>query len=195
MARGADKGAAKNMARDASKGASRGADKNKSRENWAKKLKVWQLLLGLLLVIGGTTLFIVGVSGGFGKPKAEIDVEYYCSDNCEPRYMDLTPSEYEKLVADKKSFVVLIDQGGCKTADKLKEFMSEYASSEGFRVYKIIFEDVKKTSLYDFVKYYPSVAVASKGKVIGFLRADADEDADAYNQYKAFETWIQKYLK
>ena len=159
-------------------------------------MKVWQLLIGVFLVVGGGVLFVVAVSGGFdGTPKAEIDAEYRCGDNCDGEYMELSVGEYEKLVAEKKSFVVMVDQGGCKTADNLKKFVTEYAKTKGIKVYKMMFEDVKKTSLHDFVKYYPSVAVISKGKIIGFLRADADEDSDAYNKYDAFEAWANRYLK
>ena len=158
-------------------------------------LKVWQLLAGLLLVVGGTTVFIVLVSGMFDNSKATLDAEYFCSENCDGEYMDLDASEYEKLMEEKKSFAVFIDQGGCTTADRLRGFVKDYASSHGFKVYRMMFEEMKKTSLHDFVKYYPSVAVISRGKVVGYLRADADEDSDAYNNYDAFLTWMQKYLK
>lgn len=160
-----------------------------------KNLKVWQLIVGLVLVVGGSVLFIVGVSGGFGIEKAVLDAEYVCEDGCEFSYTELTPEEYEKLVAEKKSFVVMIDQGGCVTAERLREeYVRDFAISKKIKVYKMMFADLKKTSLYDFVKYYPSVVVVSKGKPIGWLRADSDEDADAYNKYEAFEGWIEKYL-
>lgn len=159
------------------------------------KLKTWQLLVGLLIVIVGTTLFVVGVSGGFGVKKAVLDAEYTCEDDCEFSYMEIGPEEYEKLIEDKKSFVVMVDQGGCTTADRLREeFVRKFAVDKRIKVYKMMFSDVKKSSMGDFVKYYPSVAVISKGKVIGWLRADSDEDADAYNKYEAFEEWIKKYL-
>ena len=161
-----------------------------------KKLKVWQLIVGLFVVVGGAVLFVVAVSGGFDRvPKAEIDSEYQCGDNCDGEYVELSAEEYEKMIADKKSFVVLVDQGGCKTADRMKEFVKEFAKEKGIKIFKMMFEDVKKTSLHDNVKYYPSVAVISNGQVIGNLRADADEDADAYNGKEAFETWVGKYLK
>lgn len=160
------------------------------------KLKTWQLLIGLLLVIGGTTLFIVGVSGGFGTEKAVLDKEHICEEDCEFSYMELTPEAYEKLVVEKKSFVVMVDQGGCTTAERLREeFVKNFAIDKGIRVYKMMYSDLLKTSLHDFVKYYPSVAVVSNGKVKGWLRADSDEDSDAYNKYNKFEEWMQKYLE
>lgn len=158
------------------------------------KLKIWQLILGLFLVIGGSTLFIVGVSGSFGDQRAVLDPEYECV-KCKFEYTELLPDGYEELIKEKKSFVVVVDQGGCKTADKLREFVKEFAEKNKIKVYKMMFEDMKKTSLHDSVKYYPSVAVISRGKVIGWLRADADEDSDAYNKYEAFEAWANKYIK
>lgn len=161
-----------------------------------KKLKVWQLLIGVIVVVGGGILFVVAVSGGFdGLSKAEVSTEYRCEGECDGEYIELSPDEYSKLIADKKSFVVLVDQGGCKTADMLKGFVKDFATEKGIKVLRIMFEDMKKTSLHDTVKYYPSVVVVSNGKVTGFLRADSDEDADAYNKYEDFEAWINKYLK
>ena len=157
-------------------------------------LKVWQLLIGLLLVVGGTTVFVVLASGAFSRVSMTVDTEYICGESCDGEYMELSPEEYEKLVAEKKSFVVFVDQGGCTTADRLRGFVKDYASSHGFKVYKMMFEEMKETSLHDFVKYYPSVALISWGKVVGFLRADADEDSDAYNKYEAFEGWMGEYL-
>lgn len=159
-----------------------------------KNLKVWQLIIGLVLVVGGSALFVIGVSGGLGGEKAELDAEYKCND-CEFEYMELTPEEYERLIADKKSFVVMVDQGGCTTADRLKGFLKDFATDKGIKAYRVIFGDMKKTSLNDFVKYYPSVVVISRGKVIGWLKADSDDDSDAYNKYEAFESWINNYLK
>ena len=159
------------------------------------KLKTWQLLVGLLVVILGSAGFIVAVSGGFSGGKVEVSAEYRCGSECDGKYMDLTAEDYEKSVTEKKTFVVLVDQGGCKTADRLKDFVADYAIKKGIKVFRMMFSDMKTTSLYDLVKYYPSVAVVSDGKVVGFLRADEDEDSDAYNKSEAFEAWIDKYLK
>ena len=160
-------------------------------KNW----KIWQLVIGLILVVGGTVVFILAVSGVFSSPKAEISAEYLCGDSCSGEYTELTPEEYEKLIEEKKSLVVFVDQGGCTTADRLEGYVSDWSKERGIKVFKMMFEQMKKTSLAESVKFYPSVAVISNGKPIGWLRADEDEDADAYNNYDAFLTWVQKYLK
>ena len=87
-----------------------------------------------------------------------------------------------------------MDQGGCRTADKLREYVLDWASTAGVKVYRMMFSDVKETPLYEFVRFYPSVAVISKGEVVEWLRADADEDAEAYNNYDEFVKWIDRIL-
>ncbi len=159
------------------------------------RLKIWQLVALLILVVGGTTLFVGLASGWFSDNRAEISAEYLCGDNCDGEYMDLTIEDYDKLVADKKSFVIFVDQSGCTTADRLEGFVADYGKSKGIKVYKIMFEDVKKSSLHDSVKYYPSVVVVKNGNVLKWLKADEDEDSDAYNRYDSFQEWANKYIK
>ena len=171
-----------------------GGKKPESMQKQLSKMKIWQLVLALALVVSGTILFVGAVSGWFGGVKVTLEAEYYCKEECDGEYMSISGEEYEKFAEAKKSFVIFVDQTGCKTADKLREYMRDYAKEIGVKVYTIMFNNARETSLHDTVKYYPSVAVISRGKVIGFLRADSDEDADAYNNYGAFKEWIQRYL-
>ncbi len=159
-----------------------------------KKAKVWQLVLGLIVVVGGTVLFVGAVSGWFGQGKVTLDAEYYCEEGCGEEMAELDERSYEELITDERSFVVFIDQGGCKTADRLREYMKQFAAEEGVVAYRMMFEKVKGTSLHDSVKFYPSVAVISKGRVYRYLRADEDEDAEEYNDYEAFKEWMQNLI-
>ena len=160
-----------------------------------KKLKTWQLLIGLVLIILGSVLFILAVSGVFGQSKAEISEEYVCGEDCDGEYIELTPEEYEKMIEEKKSFVVFVDQSGCTTANRLRIYLEDWSNERGIKIFKIMFEQMKKTSLHDFVKFYPSVAVISNGQPIGWLKADEDADSDAYNNYDAYKIWASQYLK
>ena len=160
-----------------------------------RKLKVWQLVGLLLVVVFGAVLFVGLAAGWFFDKRAALSPEYFCGDECTGEYENLTIEKYEELIKDKKSFMVFVDQGGCTTADRLEGFASDLAKSRKIKIYKIMFEDMKKSSLHDKVKYYPSLVVISNGNPIGWLRADEDEDSDAYNRYDAFEIWVNKYLK
>ena len=136
---------------------------------------------------------MMAVGGWFDNKKVIIDSEYDCEEECE-EFIEINADEYEKLVKDKKSFVLLVDQGGCKTADKVREFIKKWAVSNKKRVYRIMFEEMKKTSLHEVVKYYPSVVIFDEGRVANYLRADSDEDTEKYNDEGVFDDWLSGQL-
>ena len=157
-------------------------------------LKVWQLVLLLVVVIGGTVLFVGAASGWFGGGKVVLDAEYYCGDDCDGKMMELDGARYEELVQNGGSLVVFVDQSGCTTAERLRGDVEDYAGDAEIRVYRMMFAEARETSLHDYVKYYPSVVIVSRGRAVGYLRADSDEDADYYNDYEAFRMWMGRYL-
>lgn len=156
-----------------------------------KQMGVLGLVVALVVVLFGGLLFVGAVGGWFDDPKVTLDAEYY-GDGAE--YLDLNAESYKNLIEAKKSFVVLVDQGGCTTADQMRGFVKDYMKEKGILVYRMMFAEVKKSSLHDHVKYYPSVVIVDKGVVRGYLRADVDEDAEMYNNYDAFKEWMGKYL-
>lgn len=158
-----------------------------------KQLGVLGLIVALVVVLVGSLVFMGAVSGWFDDPKVTVSEEYRCIEGCEG-FASLDAASYEDLAKAGKSFVVFVDQDGCTTADRLRGYVSDWAASAGVKVFRMMFSEVKKTSLHDYVKYYPSVAILDRGMVRGYLRADSDEDADAYNNYDAFLGWVQRYL-
>lgn len=158
------------------------------------KLTVWQLVALLVVVVGGGVLFVGAASGWFNDGRVVLSSEVYCGVDCDKRMVDINTLEYDGLIAERRSFVLLVDQDGCKTAERLKEFIEKYAEDAGIRVYRMMFSDVKESSLYEYVKYYPSVVLISKGKVLTWLKADEDEDADKYNDYESFKAWMERFV-
>lgn len=156
-----------------------------------KNRKILPLMMALIVVVLGSILFVGAASGWFDSHKVKLDAEYY-ADGAE--FMELTVGEYEGLVGAKKSFVVFVDQDGCTTADRLREYVTRYMTETGILTYRMMFAEVKESSLHEQVKYYPSVAIVSHGKVVVYLRADSDEDAEMYNNYDVFKEWMGKYL-
>lgn len=159
------------------------------------KKRIIYLLIGLLMiVVGGGILFILGVSGVFEPAKTELDAEYYCESTCEEEFTELTKADYEDLIKKKKSFVIFVDQTGCDGADRLRKFSTDYFPENKVKIYKMMFSELKETTLHEKVKYYPSIVVIRKGAVRTFLRADSDEDADAFNQYGSFIDWVNQRI-
>ena len=159
-----------------------------------KQLGVLGLIVALVIVLIGGLVFMGAVAGWFDDPKVVLDSEYTCDSELGCDYMELTAEEYDELVKAQKSFIVFVDQYGCTTADRLGGYVSDWAASQGTKVYRMMFMNIKESSLYNYVKYYPSVVVVDKGIVRAWLRADSDEDAEMYNNYDAFNEWAGRYL-
>ena len=123
-----------------------------------------------------------------------MDANDYC-EGCGEQMVDISGEEYEKMVKDGQSFMVFVDQENCTTADKVEGFVHNYADEKDLRVYRIQFSEAKETSMHEKVKYYPSVVVVNRGNIAGFLRADSDEDARAYNDEGEFRGWVERYVK
>lgn len=172
---------------------------NKPKQGW-RSWGVGKLVILLATVVFLGVLFVGAASGWFdGGKKVVLDAEYVCGTECDGEFLEgesgtgLKAREYEELIAAKKSFILLVDQGGCTTAERLKGYMKDFAKEAGVKAYRMMFSEVKNSSLHEKVKYYPSAVVVSRGEVIGYLRADSDEDAKMYNDYEEFKGWLRGF--
>ena len=110
-----------------------------------------------------------------------LDDEYYATSE----YIDINKDEYEQLISNKKTFIVMIDKPGCITTPAMRENMANFPDDMQFKYYRIIWDDVKVT---------PSVAIIRKGEVKAWLQADRDEDTKYFNDGEALKEWIKKYI-
>ena len=109
--------------------------------------------------------------------------------------VSIDDKEYEKMIADKRSFVVFIDKLGClKTAD-ISTWFEEFPSEMQFKYYDLNWDYVKNTSLHGYVKYTPSIALIRRGEVVTWLKADSDEDEPYYNDPEALKAWLRTYIQ
>ena len=158
-----------------------------------KKLKVWQLIVLLVAVIAATVGFALLIVFTSGPGKIKLTDDFLCKEEyC--NFYNIEPEEYNEMVAKKESFVIFIDQGGCRTASTLREIVSEYMDEYKVIFAKMSFSDMKETSLSENIKFYPSVAIINKGELVAFLHADSDEDVDYFSDSVAFFSWISQYL-
>ena len=152
------------------------------------------------LVVGVVAALILGVvvvglfNNWFSNKKITLDNEYYCNDGCEDSLLELSDLEYEKLVDDKGTFLIFVDQNGCNTADDMRGFVENYSLENGIKFYRMMFEDLRNSNLHEQVKFYPSVVIVENGEVKNFLKADSDDNKDAYEDYEFFEKWLDSYI-
>lgn len=137
-------------------------------------------------IIAGSVIFAVNI---LGDNRFRLDDEYYTSSED----ISIDKDEYEKLIADKKSFVVMIDKPGCVTTEAMRKDMASSTDLQ-FKYYRIMWKYVKDSSLHEYVKFAPSVAIVHKGEVVAWLSADSDEDSKYFNDTNALKEWLEKYI-
>ncbi len=119
-----------------------------------------------------------------------LDAEYYG----DPEIIKIDNTELERLVLERKTFAVFVDQPGCRAAEDLRTHLEGFSETQRVRFYQIDFAKLKESGLAVDVKFYPSFLIFRKGKLITFLRADEDADAAAYTTVEGFKEWFTHYV-
>jgi len=154
-----------------------------------KKKAIIISAVATLLLAGGITGGILIINNQQEQP-FRLDSEYYAASES----IDITKDQYEDLIAQKKSFVVMVDKPDCVTTTSMREYMSGFPGDTQFKYYRMMWEDVSKSSLHEKVKFAPSIAIIHEGTVKAWLDADSDKDVEYYNSAEALQSWIKKYI-
>lgn len=144
------------------------------------------IFISIIILAAATSIFSVLTA----HQPVRLDAEYYDSSTV----TDITKEEYEKLISEHKSFIVLVDNPGCITAERMRQMLSELPDSLQFKYYRLMWEDTKQSSLHQYVQYYPSLAIVKDGKVVAHLKADSDADAPVYNNPSDLEKWLSDHI-
>ena len=139
-------------------------------------------IIVLLLI----SLLLVGCNS-----KIKLEDKYYGKS----KYIDLDYSKVDDLIESKENFVIFIYQPMCTMSSGFEELLDEYMDIRKISIYKMSFSDMKKTSLKDTVRFYPSFIIFKDGEVVDFLDADSDEDTNNYKILKAFKELFEGYVE
>ncbi len=146
--------------------------------------------IAAILTIAFLGTIITGIaSGWFNTVKTELSSEYYHADAA----FNLDSATYERLTREKKSFLVISYLPGCTA--KLLQFVKDFSAEHDVAFLSYNFADLKGSSLYDTIKYSPSVAVVSEGRVVAHLDANSNDDVAKYNDYSVFKSWLESLVK
>jgi hypothetical protein len=154
-----------------------------------KTFRIAALCILLLAVVAVVAVIILSQS----KPSLpfRLSDEYYGTSEM---LTGLTAEEYEKLISEKRSFVVMVDKPVCITTPPMRERMANFPDNMQFKYYQFMWSEAKESSLREYVAFVPSVAVIRDGEVVSWLRADSDEDTEYFNSAEALQSWIAKYV-
>lgn len=139
-----------------------------------------------IIVLILISLLLVGCNG-----KIKLEDKYYKRSE----FIDIDYLGVDDLIKSKENFVVFIYQPMCTMSSEFEKLLDEYMDIKKISIYKMSFTDMKKTSLKDTVKFYPSFIIFKDGEVVDFLDADSDEDTNKYKILKAFKEWFEGYVE
>lgn len=139
-----------------------------------------------IIVLILISLLLVGCNG-----KIKLEDKYYKRSE----FIDIDYLDVDDLIKSKENFVVFIYQPMCTMSSEFEKLLDEYMDIKKISIYKMSFTDMKKTSLKDTVKFYPSFIIFKDGEVVDFLDADSDEDTNKYKILKAFKEWFEGYVE
>ena len=71
-----------------------------------------------------------------------------------------------------------------------KVFMEKYKID----ILSIPFDEFKKKSFYETVKYAPSIIIVEDGAIKAYLDAESDDDIKKYTNSDEFEKWLNNYI-
>ncbi|MBQ3325943.1 hypothetical protein IJG79_02225 [Candidatus Saccharibacteria bacterium] len=108
--------------------------------------------------------------------------------------IDISAEQYNTMLSEKQSFVLMVDNPGCITTAKMREMLSSFSDNLKFRYYRIYWQDTVNTNIREYIKYFPSILIVSSGKVAEALHADSDTDAKYYNNAEDLEKWLKTYV-
>ena len=131
------------------------------------------------------------------ESKTTLDAEYKNTDGTQIEIAkqvedEKVPAFLEGLISKKKSFAIYVSLPICNgDAAKFKEYVMEYQRKNHVSFYYLTSDYVKDTSIYDTVKFFPSVIIYREGKIINYLKYDSDKDFPFYKSYDGFTKWIK----
>ncbi len=100
--------------------------------------------------------------------------------------------EFKKINA--KSYVVFTYNSYCNFTIPCDDIFKEVMDKYNLSFYGLPIAEMKKTFIYDTVKYAPSIVIIKNGKIIAYLDAESDEDLPKYQDTDEFEKWLGSYI-
>lgn len=152
-----------------------------------KNKKIFLVIL-TIIIVGAVFLFLIMNNNKIEK--FYIEDEYYNTGGL----TDVTKEEVEKMLDDKKSFVLFADTNFCTLGVPCKDIFKETSEIKKIKILQISFTEFKETKLYDEVKYGPTVVIINEGEIVDYLDANSKEDKELYQNTDKFYEWLTKYI-
>ena len=146
------------------------------------------IIISIIIVVI-IAIIIIAISLFNNHPVKLPDSDYGVSE-----FVEITSSDYEKMIAEKQTFVLMIDNVGCSTAERLRHMLANFSDSLKFKYYKIMWPDAKTTNLAEHIKYFPSIVIIENGELKSYLDPESDDDTKYYHNAPDLQKWLESYI-
>lgn len=109
-------------------------------------------------------------------------------------YIYKSASMINKALTSKESFVLFyyVDD---EQKSNMMEFVDRYKKENNIYIYKVDDSVYKETSLYNYVKTYPSVIIIKDGNIYSYTDINNENDNKLYESYDEFKNWLDSYIR
>ena len=101
-----------------------------------------------------------------------------------------------QAIDNKESFVLVVYSLLTCVNNFKDEIANSYFTSKKIDYYQVDYEKGKQLTnvISKTIKYTPSVLIFKKGKCVDYLKADDNDDIEAYNTLDGFAKWFESYV-
>ena len=150
------------------------------------KKKYLVLIIIFVLIVGCVSIVLLNENHKF-----TLDEIHY---NTEDRFISIKSDKLEKLMNDKKSFIVFTYLPYCTFSIPCDVVFETFLNENNMSFYDIPYDEFSKVKQFKSIKYAPSVVIVNKGKIVTYLDANSDEDLEKYQDSKVFGNWVKEYI-
>ncbi len=152
------------------------------------KGRLGAMIAGVTVVCGAGVAIVMSNKQPVAQESFSLSAEVYE----EAKFQDLTAAEFERMVEDKRSFIVILRMTVCPAEFPITDVAKQMAQAENLTIYGLMEDEFKQTELAKQVKYLPSAVIYHEGELVDFLDAEADEDLGYYKSVGGFKEWLVK---
>ena len=148
------------------------------------KKRILFVLVAVVVLVVGVIVFITQQNSRF-----MLDEEFYVAS-----VDTVSMSEIQKLIDDKKSFLLFVSQPDCRTADDFRIVTQDLIANYPLSVFEISSADFNQDVIENKVRFYPTLMIFKNGKLVDYLESNNDADVAAYTTVGGLKIWLEQNI-